>query len=399
MSLVLALGIFTGCSKSAYTMSDVRVGDDLTFGKYQGEEIEWEVLSRNFLLEEGKVRVQLLSKYALDCQPFNEDGRSSWEDCSLREWLNDDFYNSAFSKSEKKQIVKTTYFNYTGDVRYLSDNVYLISYLWYRFRADEALCKPTVYAEDQGVETQDGNCRYWGRDILNSTSIASTKSHDFAMVFDYDGDVTYGTKDDSNFEAETIGIRPVINIEFKTKIDKSDIKTGDVLTFASYEGNPIEWLVVDKDKSGVTLLSRYGLDDMRMDRKVQESFEDTELYEWLNDDFYKAAFSKRQQKKLVEFDEGGYVSLVSKELIMTQLKNSDNLKREATSGYSMAFYEDHPELEDKLPSEQKVLDLFWLSDLYPEKGEPCIVFNMSRFGIRVPPDKEYSVRPMIKISI
>lgn len=30
------------------------------------------------------------------------------ENCSLREWLNEEFYNSAFSNSEKEQILSVT---------------------------------------------------------------------------------------------------------------------------------------------------------------------------------------------------------------------------------------------------------------------------------------------------
>ena len=102
--IVMMLGILAGCN-DGYTLKDfdLDVGDKVILGKYQDEDIEWEVMSRNFLINEGKVRVELFSKYALDCVPFNEDGESSWEDCSLREWLNNDFYEEAFSKTEKKQ--------------------------------------------------------------------------------------------------------------------------------------------------------------------------------------------------------------------------------------------------------------------------------------------------------
>ena len=95
VTVIMMLGILSGCYND-YRLKEfnIDVGDEIAFGTYQDEEIEWEVLARHFIPEEGTVRIRLLSKYALDCKPFNEDGESSWEDSSLREWLNNDFYNN-----------------------------------------------------------------------------------------------------------------------------------------------------------------------------------------------------------------------------------------------------------------------------------------------------------------
>jgi len=44
----------------------------------------------------------LISKYALDCKKYNESNDSvSWQDCSLRSWMNSTFLNEAFSTREK----------------------------------------------------------------------------------------------------------------------------------------------------------------------------------------------------------------------------------------------------------------------------------------------------------
>ncbi len=48
----------------------------------------------------------LLSKYALDCQPYNTNFEETcWEKCSIRAWLNNQFLNQAFSEDEKSQIL------------------------------------------------------------------------------------------------------------------------------------------------------------------------------------------------------------------------------------------------------------------------------------------------------
>ena len=48
-----------------------------------------------------------MSRYGLDTLPFNREERTdiTWEDCSLRTWLNSDFLNAAFSGEEQKAIL------------------------------------------------------------------------------------------------------------------------------------------------------------------------------------------------------------------------------------------------------------------------------------------------------
>ena len=51
----------------------------------------------------------------------------SWQDCDLREWLNHEFYNAAFSASEK-QLIKTTHCTDNGKgCPDTEDKVFLLS--------------------------------------------------------------------------------------------------------------------------------------------------------------------------------------------------------------------------------------------------------------------------------
>lgn len=88
----------------------VKKMDTVKFGSYPqsgeigvgNEPIEWIVLEKN------NNEMLLLSKYILDCKCFNdEDKEVTWETCTLRKWLNDAFYNYAFSTNEKEKIVKS----------------------------------------------------------------------------------------------------------------------------------------------------------------------------------------------------------------------------------------------------------------------------------------------------
>ena len=93
---------------------NVSAGDIITFGSYEQdgntangkEPIEWEVLD----VEEDSVLV--VSHYVLDRVPYNTELEEvTWENCTLRTWLNTDFYNTAFSAAEQAQIIESDVIN------------------------------------------------------------------------------------------------------------------------------------------------------------------------------------------------------------------------------------------------------------------------------------------------
>ncbi len=92
-------------------LKDAMIGDYVTFGSYEQdadtsngkESIEWRVLAK----EDG--RALLISRYALDCQPYNKTLEDvTWETCTLRAWLNSIFLNKAFTASEQELIQVST---------------------------------------------------------------------------------------------------------------------------------------------------------------------------------------------------------------------------------------------------------------------------------------------------
>ena len=111
-----------------------------------------------------------------DCKYLGND----WSKCSLREWLNKDFYNTAFTAEEKAQIGKTyldntNTFSSKYDCAGTFDKIFTISFYDainsdYGFdeggsRSDFARIKPaTDYAMCQGAEVVSytgGNIPYW----------------------------------------------------------------------------------------------------------------------------------------------------------------------------------------------------------------------------------------------
>ena len=91
--------------------SQSETGNVLTFGNYMNTSdgnknaIEWIVLDD----DKANKKKLLISKYIIDCKCYNEiRDKVTWETCTLRKWLNNDFYNTAFNNDEKNKIVATT---------------------------------------------------------------------------------------------------------------------------------------------------------------------------------------------------------------------------------------------------------------------------------------------------
>lgn len=83
---------------------------------------------------------------------------------------------------------------------------------------------------------------------------------------------------------------------------------GEYITFGSYEqdGNvengkePIEWIIIAKSGSGLTLLSRYALDNRQLNSELDFKWVESDLIKWLNGSFYSETFSSVEQEMLDE---------------------------------------------------------------------------------------------------
>ena len=185
------------------------VGDYITFGTYEQdgdtangqEDIEWLVLAK----EDNKILV--ISKYALDCQPYNTEWAGvTWETCTLRKWLNETFIDDAFSAEEKSMILATTVtadrnsgFGTDPDNN-TTDQIFLLSIAEaneYFNSNDERMCAPTAYAKAQGPYTNDSykvdgeaTCWWWLRSPGYDQLRAARVSHVGGVSF-YGRDVDY----------------------------------------------------------------------------------------------------------------------------------------------------------------------------------------------------------------
>lgn len=211
-------------AQSYQTATDYDAGYEYWF---KWEPITWRVLSND------NNEVYLLSESILDAQGFDitetpqsEDKEYNiWEQCTLRKWLNDDFYNAVFTESEKEIIITSPIVNSSkaGDDFYYNggndttDNVWIISYSdainsQYGFSANaqeddkNRIAYGTDYAMSQGLDGDNFDDKGLSQWILRT---ARTENDEVCAVDEY-GDC-FGEYAFTNVVCS--GIRPAIKIQ------------------------------------------------------------------------------------------------------------------------------------------------------------------------------------------
>ena len=169
-------------------LSRASAGDTVSFGSYEQdvdesngkEEIKW------IVLEKEADRILVISESVLDHQPYNTVCTDvTWSNCSLRQWLNDEFLNAAFTEQEKAAIPvvdvsadeNPKYSTDPGSAT--QDKIFLLSIeeVSRYFSSDSArTVHPTVYAEEQGsfVEETTDNSWWWLRSPGKNRSYAAS---------------------------------------------------------------------------------------------------------------------------------------------------------------------------------------------------------------------------------
>lgn len=160
----------------------------------------------------GTEKTVVLPRHVLDEQKYHDQGKDiTWEKCALRKWLNKDFYNSAFSDSEKACILSTNVVNKNANDKKTGgntkDNVYLLN----QEEVDKYVGKtkeakigktPPVVTETGIQESEDST--WWLRQRAKD------------RIFDtYTLVVTKKGVIDGTYPTVSCGIRPVIWISIK----------------------------------------------------------------------------------------------------------------------------------------------------------------------------------------
>ena len=279
---------------------------DNKFGSYNGEPIEW------IVLEEDDQSVLLISKYALAIRAYNNvKENTDWEHCTLRQWLNGEFYDLAFSAEEKDLIITSEVKNPNNAQKGskggndTEDKVFVLS-------LDEA---------EQYFSSDEERKAEYVRTNMHPSSKAlwwlrspGYNNKDAAFVYEtgmieYSGIVVN--------EEDNIGVRPVIrmvkdagtvtpdNTEPTTQPTEPSTtdaspSNGKEVVFGKYEGTDFEWIIIAEDDEGYLLISKYILDPMPYNNKTEKvNWETCSLRKWLNGEFYEETFNDSEKAQIL----------------------------------------------------------------------------------------------------
>lgn len=213
--------------------------DNVYYFKY--EPLKWRILDASTGL--------VVCDSAIDSQPYNnyflyssseyehwgdsdkKHYASNWEYSSLRAWLNNEFYNTAFSEMQQDRIQELTRKNKSTyhrkyDSKPTSDKITLLSYneastsygFSYADSSDIARYrKGTDYAKCQGlyVSSSYGGTSFWWLRSPSDSYIAMGVSYDGRANGDYYVNCTY------------MGVVPALNLT-QSKIGTSSITSGEI---------------------------------------------------------------------------------------------------------------------------------------------------------------------------
>lgn len=311
------------------------------------ELLEWEILEKS---NDGKMAL-VISKYVVDKLPYHDtkiekEKNITWNECTLRKWLNSEFYDSAFSDDEKRCIKETKIKNednvdWDGNVikggNDTLDNLFLIS-------LSEAR-KFFAYGDNSKNigTTMDGGTALWllrtpGQMNNQIAYVSATVSQDYigAEVIEYGvpAEMSYYVRPAFWIDMDAAGLlsNKVIKNDIKVNTDWDKVKKGDTVYIGQYEQDdditngiePIEWTVMSITGNKAMLLSKNAIDCIPYNNSnyTKTNWKDCSLRKWLNDDFYNMAFDKDEKKRIVK----------------STLKNEDNPKYGTEGGDETADY-------------------------------------------------------------
>lgn len=216
---LLAAGLPSAAGDEGQT-SAVQVGDKVTLGHYEQdndavngpESISW------LVLEVSKDKALLVTEYNLDCRPYNaQKGPVTWEGSSLREWLNKDFLDAAFTLEEQTAILEVTIHNEdnpdhgTRGGNDTNDRIFLLSLAeaGHLFQDDPARrARNSAFAMAHGAYADyDGFGEWW----LRSPGIDSCNA---AFIY-HNGEIGYAS-DGNTVEYPECVVRPAMYVDLSS---------------------------------------------------------------------------------------------------------------------------------------------------------------------------------------
>ncbi|MCR5767208.1 MAG: fibronectin type III domain-containing protein [Lachnospiraceae bacterium] len=284
--------------------------------------MEWQILEYS---ADGK-KALVLSRYVIGHLAYDDEWREvTWETCSARKWLNETFFEKAFSEDEQKLIESTKLKNSdnpetgTKGGNDTEDRIFYLSleeatkyfptpegigfsvYKYLCTSIDGQVC--SWYLRTPGY-SQEAVSSYEGTGCPNAYGFG-TGQQEFCVRPAFWITLTPEIIENNNLSLS------------KGKKAESELSIEDLcFTFGSWaipsmdrNKNPIQWQLLDYDKKNgkILLLSRYSVDNTSFDesnigsheQNLDVYWEDCTLRKWLNEKFYDGAFSAAEKARII----------------------------------------------------------------------------------------------------
>lgn len=321
----------------------ITIGDTVTFGHYEQdndtsngpEAIQWKILDVQdgkalIISEKVLARLRQITNSQYDHQ---RDVRITWENSNVRAWMNEDFYLTAFSDTERKSIFLTDVKDEDNpniedaatrlsgwvdtekgeDTQDFVFSLSLSEFEKYFSEPGSGKAEMTEVAKIGNPYSTLSEARFsgyfdephWWLRTVGVTAAGSTTNH--MNEVDDVGNVSsealgYGSGISTHV---AIGVRPAMWVDASALV--AALNPGDIYTFGRYEQDydtsngpeAIQWKVLDVQDGKALLLSQDVL--IRLQYHPQETgaaWKDCTLRQWLNDDFYHAAFSGEELERV-----------------------------------------------------------------------------------------------------
>lgn len=325
----------TAVPDTLLTPDPYTVGTHILFGRYEqdddlsnGQEpLEWIILDRT-----GD-KVLLITKDIIDfgynCKAGinGETQPYRWSNCTLRQWLNDEYIYTTFTEYEQAAIMSTTVkaekspFNNYAIGQDTQDRVFIMSY--------SESNRYFLSDEDRSAEPSTAILRHpyssvgqiWHDDIMYETNKRGITSYTWSLRAP--GKDTYTVIGADGKAAKSfgwyqyVGVRPecwvdlsksknTIKLPTEESVISPEIAVGTEMEFGKYQlsndtssdKKPIEWTVIAREENKILLLSKQVLAFSSYANAKRSTWDQSIIREWLNNTLINTAFNDQEQQAM-----------------------------------------------------------------------------------------------------
>ena len=325
----------TAVPDTLLTQDSYTVGTHILFGRYEqdddisnGQEpLEWIILDRTgdkvFLITKDIIDFGGNCKTGIkgDAQPYR------WSNCTLRQWLNDEYISTTFTEDEQTAIISTTVkaekspFNNYAIGQDTQDRVFIMSYSESNryFLSDEDRSAEPSISILRHPYTSVG--QIWHDDIMYETNKRGITSYTWSLRAPGKDTYTVIGADGKAVKSfgwyQYVGVRPVCWVDLsKTKntiklpIEESvispEIAVGTEMKFGKYQQSnytnidkkPIEWTVIARENNKILLLSKQVLAFSTYANAKRSTWDQSIIREWLSNTLLNTAFNDQEQQAM-----------------------------------------------------------------------------------------------------